>query len=74
MFSIIEDETLRGNLEVLCVYVSYRFVNTYPMICDDLSTEMLIKYFDTYLNERIDSIMLFLKLINSSVTISQGDA
>ena len=74
VFSIIDDPAIKENMEMLCVYMATRFVNTHPMIHDGLDDAMVLKYFDGFLNERLDTIMEFLKVINSAILISEGEA
>ena len=74
VFSIIDDPAIKENMEMICVYMATRFVNTHPMIHDGLSNDMVLKYFDSFLNDRLDTIMEFLKIINSAVLISEGEA
>ncbi len=74
ILNVIPEETLKGNLDSLCVYLSMRFVETYPMIHDNLPNTLVLKYFDSYLNERIDDILKFIQLVNSAVLLYEGEA
>lgn len=74
LFEAIDDELYKSNVEMLCVYIASRFVNTHPKVHDALPNDLLLKYFEDYLMDKITDIMYFVKLLNSCVELCEGDA
>lgn len=74
ILSMMDEETFKENLDVLTHYISKRFIDTHPLVVDDMSDRVLIIHFDEYLVKNLDTILGFIKAINSSILMFRGEA
>jgi hypothetical protein len=74
ILSMMDEEMLKENLDILTHYISKRFVDTHPLVSDGMTDQLLIIHFDEYLVKNLDTILEFIKSINSSILLFRGDA